>query len=152
MQDTIQEIFDIVDENDVPLGITKPRNVVHQELKDWHRVTGIFILNDKEELLCQQRSLQKDVNPGQWQCFFEGHLKTGETYLQNAIIEIEEELGLQLHDTELIAIGKGTDEEHKHHIRLFVYHCHHNNFHFSDGEVNQVQYSEIVIARILTRK
>jgi 16S rRNA (adenine1518-N6/adenine1519-N6)-dimethyltransferase len=89
------EAFDIVDENNQPVGEQKLRSVVHKELKDWHRATSIVIVNDKKEILCQQRSLKKDREPGMWQAGFGGHLKAGQTYLENAIEELEGYRGIR---------------------------------------------------------
>jgi len=59
-----EELFDIVDENDNPLGFTKTRKEAHREpLQDWHRTTHVWINNAQKEMLCQQRSLTKDSNP-----------------------------------------------------------------------------------------
>lgn len=52
-----EALFDIVDENNHPTGVAKPRSVVHAEETDWHRTTHIWILNNRGEGLCQQRSL-----------------------------------------------------------------------------------------------
>jgi isopentenyldiphosphate isomerase len=88
------ENFDIYDENNNPLWITKSRKIVHSELKDWHRVSHIWIYNDVWEILCQKRSVKKDSNPWLWMSFFGWHLKAWETYEENAINELEEEIWL----------------------------------------------------------
>jgi len=118
MLDTSQELFDIVDENDQPLGVTAPRDQVHKDLKEWHRVTGIWFLNSNNQLLCQQRSFKKDVHPGEWQLTFGGHVKAGETYQQNIVLEVHEELGLQIKEDQLIYLGKTKNELQKHHAKV----------------------------------
>lgn len=65
-----QEFFDIVDENNIPTGEVRSREEVHREKKDWHRAVHIWIINNRSEILCQQRSWKKDGNPGMWQSFF----------------------------------------------------------------------------------
>lgn len=145
MLDTSQELFDIVDENDMPLGIVKPRDLVHMEKQDWHRSTTIYIVNKDNQLLCQQRSMRKDANPGDWQCFFGGHVQAGETYDQNAIKELGEEIGLQIHSSELIFIGKGKGEKDKHHDAAYVYEWKGNEpeLVLNDGEVAQVKWMSL---------
>lgn len=135
-------MFDIVDENDNLLGIVKSRELVHKELIDWHRTTGIYIINDQDQLLCQQRSLAKDADPGEWQSFFGGHLKASENYISNAISELSEELGLHVKASDLIDIGQGRSEEYKHCYRVYVYRCNYSEaeFKFKDGEVEQVKW------------
>jgi isopentenyldiphosphate isomerase len=140
MLDTSQEIFDIYDQNDAATGQTKPRDYVHKTLVDWHRVTCIWIVNDKKQLLCQQRSFKKDVHPGMWQLTFGGHLQTGQTYDQNALLELNEELGLTPSLDNLINLGKANDPKHKHHAMCYIYHWNGNltDLVFNDGEVEQV--------------
>ncbi|MDQ3099299.1 MAG: NUDIX domain-containing protein [bacterium] len=145
MIDTSTELFDIVDENDNLLGITKPRDQVHKEMIDWHRTTGIFIVNSKKQVLCQQRSMQKDVEPGVWQPFFGGHLKAGETYIQNAIAELKEELNLTVNEKDLMNVYKVKREYYMHFSELFVYYWNGDasQLQFNDGEVEQVKWMSI---------
>ncbi|MDP2641459.1 MAG: NUDIX domain-containing protein [Candidatus Yanofskybacteria bacterium] len=116
-----EEYFDIVDQNDKLLGTKKPRTVVHQEMRDWHRATHIWIISRGEQILCQQRSLNKDSNPGQWQSFFGGHVQTGQTYEQAAKQELKEELGIELEVLRLLQpIYKIKNVPYKHHIMVYV--------------------------------
>lgn len=73
------EMFFVVDEDDNPLPAL-PRRLVHDH-GVWHRVAHIWILNTAGQILCQQRSLMKELNPGTWEPFFGGHLRPGEDYL-----------------------------------------------------------------------
>lgn len=91
-----QEFFDIVDENNVPTGEIKSRDLVHAEKKDWHRAVHIWIINDRGEILCQQRSWKKDGNPGKWQSFFGGHVKSGQTIEDCLKEELLEEVGIDI--------------------------------------------------------
>jgi isopentenyldiphosphate isomerase len=115
-----EEFFDIVDENNIPLDFSKSRKEVHDALQYWHRATHIWIVNNKNQILCQQRSLSKDANPGKWQSFFGGHLKTGQTYLDNAVEELSEELGLLIKPKELIPIHILKSDKAKHFGQVFV--------------------------------
>src|SRR3989338_9134722 len=91
-----EEFFDIVDENNKELGIQKSRSFVHESKEYWHRTTHVWIINTQKEILCQKRSALKDVNPGEWQSFFGGHLKAGQSYEENAREELQDELGIDL--------------------------------------------------------
>jgi 16S rRNA (adenine1518-N6/adenine1519-N6)-dimethyltransferase len=139
------ELFDIYDENNQPLGIQKSRSVVHKELKDWHRATHIWIVNEKGQILCQQRSMKKDVNPGKWQSFFGGHLKAGQTYESNALAELREELGLNIEAQDLIPIRTGKDEDVKHfgQVYLIKWNGNESDVHFDDGEVESVKWFDL---------
>lgn len=140
-----QELFDIVDENNVPTGETKPREVVHAELVDWHRATHVWIVNDKREVLCQQRSLTKDKNPGMWQSFFGGHLASGQTYESNALSELNEELGLQANATDLVPLYVKKHEGQKHFGQVYVLRWNGDLsvLRFDDGEVAQVKWMSL---------
>lgn len=88
------ELLFVVDEENTPLE-PLPRSIVHQK-QLWHRTTHIWIINDKTEVLCQKRSLHKDLSPGAWEPFFGGHILANENALINAVNEIREELGITL--------------------------------------------------------
>jgi|SRR2546429_3819557 len=137
-----EEVFDIYDENNNPIGIQKLRSVVHAKLKDWHRATHIWIVNDKGQILCQQRSMKKDANPGKWQSFFGGHLKAGQTYESNASAELNEELGLDIKVEDLVPIRNSKDEDVKHfgQVYLVKWNGDIGDLHFNDGEVEQVKW------------
>ncbi|HXS15141.1 MAG TPA: NUDIX domain-containing protein, partial [Candidatus Saccharimonadales bacterium] len=80
------ELLFTVDENNL-LQEPKPRNEVHAN-GYWHRTAHIWIFNDKKEILCQKRSLLKDMNPGKWEPFFGGHMAPQEEYIDNALLEL----------------------------------------------------------------
>lgn len=86
------ELFDVVDESDVVVG-QKTRGEVHAE-RLLHRAVHVFVFNKKGDLLLQQRSLLKDVHPGDWDSSVSGHLDAGEDYGVAAVRELEEEMGI----------------------------------------------------------
>ena len=87
------ELLFSVDENNNPIE-PQPRSLSHQT-GIWHRVSHVWITDGKGNLLCQQRSMLKDSNPGCWEPFFGGHLAPGQEYLAGARSELQEELGIQ---------------------------------------------------------
>jgi isopentenyl-diphosphate delta-isomerase type 1 len=87
------EIFDIVDEDDRVIG-QAPRSVCHGNPALIHRVAHVLVFNSRGELLLQKRSKHKDIQPGRWDTSVGGHLDPGESYLQAAIREMAEELGI----------------------------------------------------------
>ncbi len=68
----------------------------------WCRSTNVFVLNSKGEVLCHQRSLQKERLPGVWSTHMGGHVGLGETYESNAVKELEEEAGIKIHAPRLL--------------------------------------------------
>lgn len=139
------ETFDIVDQNNNSLNIVKSRDEVHKNLIDWHRVTHIWIVNSEKQILCQQRSLKKDANPGKWQSFFGGHLKSGENYEQNAIGELKEELGTDINADSLRALYIRKSETAKHFAHVYVLKLDKDisKFSYNDKEVEQVKWFSI---------
>jgi len=87
-----EEIFDVVDARDEVIG-RAPRSEVHRQ--GWrHRAAHILVFNSRDELFVQQRSLTKDMSPGQWDTSAAGHLDAGEDYDACARRELAEELGI----------------------------------------------------------
>lgn len=83
-------------------GVRLPRaEAIAQEA--WCRSTNIFVLNHAGEVLCHQRSLNKERLPGTWMTHLGGHVAVGETYESNARKEIEEEAGIRLAHLPLVA-------------------------------------------------
>jgi len=96
-----EEMFDVVDEQDRVLE-AKPRDTVHvNNLR--HRASHMLIFNRAGELFLQKRSIWKDRNPAVWDSSAAGHVDAGETYLEAAVREVREEIGV---DCELEKIGK----------------------------------------------
>ena len=53
-------------------------------------------MNSNGEILCHQRSLNKERMPGVWSTHFGGHVTQGETYESNAQKELSEEIGVHI--------------------------------------------------------
>ena len=86
------ELFDVVDENNVVIG-QEPRAKVHADgLR--HRAMHLFAYNKRGDLFLQKRSMLKDACPGLWDSSAAGHLDVGESYADCAARELEEELGV----------------------------------------------------------
>ncbi|WP_411828150.1 16S rRNA (adenine(1518)-N(6)/adenine(1519)-N(6))-dimethyltransferase RsmA [Luteolibacter sp. AS25] len=116
-----EEIFDVVDESDIPLR-TETRAVVHSE-NLIHRAVHIFVFNKNGDLYLQKRSHLKDKNAGVWDSSVSGHLDAGESYLEAAIRELDEETGIkevqEEHLEEILAV-KPSAETGWEHIKLFI--------------------------------
>ncbi len=98
------EFFDILDEQGNKTGRTKARTDVHRD-GDWHKAVHIWIVNDKDEVLLQRRSPNKDSYPNMWDISSAGHLTAGDDSLSGAVREIKEELGVGVQPSQLILIG-----------------------------------------------
>jgi len=89
-----QELLDVVDMEDKVIDV-RTRGDVHR-LGLMHRSVHILIFNTPGELFIQKRSMSKDSNPGLWDSSAAGHLESGEDYLDCAIRELGEELGIEV--------------------------------------------------------
>ena len=99
------EFFDILDEQGNKTGKIKKREDVHRD-GDWHKSVHIWIVNDKNEVLLQKRSSNKDSHPNMWDISCAGHLIAGDTSISGALREAKEELGLDLCSSQLQLIGQ----------------------------------------------
>lgn len=112
------EMFDVVDEEDQVVG-QETRDIVHrQDLL--HRAVHIFVFNKRKELFLQKRSRLKDRHPGVWDSSAAGHLNAGEAYLETAIRELEEELGIVGEELQEIAAIKACAATGWEHVKLYL--------------------------------
>lgn len=114
----MDEMVDIVDGNDNVIG-QKSRSDCHTN-KILHRGSAVLIFKDDsfQEILIQKRSMQKQMNPGDF-AFTGGHLAIGETYLKAAKRELQEEMFYKktlpkiIRFKELFKIKKYTDNDYE---------------------------------------
>ncbi len=86
------ELLDVVDTDDQVIDV-KSRGEIHARGL-MHRAVHVLVFNSNAELFVQKRSMLKDENPGQWDSSAAGHVDSGESYLDCAIRELGEELGI----------------------------------------------------------
>ena len=142
MTNTTELLF-TVDESNNPLD-PKPRKEVHTN-GYWHRTTQIVILNKKKQILCQRRSVTKDVNPGKWEYFFGGHVLAEQSYEDNAGEELKEELGITAlpKDFHLIKIYKITVGKEFRGAFSFAWNGSIDSLTLQEDEVDQVKWVNI---------
>jgi Isopentenyldiphosphate isomerase len=83
----------VVDENDKVIGEAERESFDYKN--DYYRVSALWVVNSKGEMLIAQRSWNKDSNPGKWGAAVSGTVEVGETYLENIMKETVEEIGLE---------------------------------------------------------
>lgn len=81
----------LVNENDIEVG-TMEKMEAHQKAI-MHRAFSVFIFNDKDEMLLQQRALTKYHSGGLWTNACCSHPRPNETTLNAAVRRLSEELG-----------------------------------------------------------
>lgn len=96
------ELWDIYDKDGNLTGRTAPRMEYGAPMPegDYHLAVTVVIVNSKEEMFCTHRSPEKPIFPGMWENTG-GSVLAGETSLQGAIRELEEETGLAAEPEEL---------------------------------------------------
>ena len=115
------ELIEIVDENGNFTGQVMDKEEAHDK-NLLHNEVGIFIINDKKEILLQKRSANKRFNPNKWG-LCAGHVDAYETLEEAALREIKEEVGLDVSIEELIPYGEKevTIKDSNSHITYFYY-------------------------------
>ena len=91
----MEEMIDVLNENGIKTGEILPRSEIHKKGL-WHRAIVVAIVNEKNEILLQQRSANKDKNPGLWDISVAGHISSGQDALSAATREINEEVSVNL--------------------------------------------------------
>ena len=71
----------------VPRSVMRKQNLLH-------RSSYVIVTNSNEQILVQKRSMNKDLYPGYYDPTTGGVVKDGENYEENAIRELNEELGI----------------------------------------------------------
>ncbi len=98
------ELLDIVDESGQPTGQVLDKKTIHdQGLR--HRDVHVWITNGRDYLE-QQRTWDKSIMPGAWDISVGGHVGASESYIDAAIRETGEELGLYLPRERFVNIGR----------------------------------------------
>ena len=139
------ELIDIIDENDKLLGYTEERNMAHEKGL-WHRHVGCWIMNEKGEVLMEQRAFSKVKNPGKW-CKPGGHVDAGEKPDEAIQREVYEEIGLKVEPKDVINIEIFKKE--REHDNTFTYgyifftNKKEEDYVIQEEEVNAVKYFKI---------
>lgn len=87
------EIVAIVDDGNNVVGSAARREMRAQQLP--HRATYILVFNSQGEVYVQKRTRTKDVFPGYYDPAAGGVVLAGESYLDGARRELEEEMGIR---------------------------------------------------------
>lgn len=102
------EFFDILTPDGRLTGQSKERSQVHKD-GDPHGTARIWIVrrgaSGEAELLLQKRAHRKDSFPDCLDASCAGHLSAGQGFMEGALRELQEELGLQADPSDLHYIG-----------------------------------------------
>ena len=91
----------LVNENDDQIGVM-PKMEAHQKAV-LHRAFSVFILNNKNELMLQQRAAHKYHSPGLWTNTCCSHQRVGESNIEAGKRRLQEEMGFVTELEEIIS-------------------------------------------------
>lgn len=101
------EMLVVVDEDDQVVGQASREEIHAKGL--WHRSVHVLVINGEGQVLLQQRSMKKDLNPGRWTSSASGHVDADDaSYQVAARREFEEELGFPA-EGKLRPVGKALE-------------------------------------------
>lgn len=116
----------VVDESDNEIGVESQDIVDQKNLR--YRVSALWLINSKGDVLLARRAYTKSHHPGKWGPAVAGTVEAGETYEDNIIKEAKEELGISNLKITLGPKAK-VDGKHKHFTQWFV-----GNIDWSESE------------------
>jgi isopentenyl-diphosphate delta-isomerase len=128
----MDELIDIVDDLGEPTGHIALKSEAHKH--GWyHNTIHLWLFTSKGDILLQQRSHKKVIYPLLWDVSVAGHIDAGETFIEAALRETEEEIGLQLQPESLNKIG------------VILHESSYNEGSIRDNEFHQVYISELKV-------
>lgn len=100
------EYIDLRNKDGSPTGEIKERSLIHRD-GDLHGTAHVWLIRYREdvhsaEVLLQKRSKNKDSFPGSYDISSAGHIPAGVDFLDSALRELEEELGIKAGAEDLI--------------------------------------------------
>src|SRR5690606_10989789 len=98
---TAEEQVILVNENDEPIGLMEKIEAHEKALL--HRAFSVFILNNKNQIMLQQRAAGKYHSPLLWTNTCCSHQRKGETNIQAGKRRLQEEMGFSVELKELFS-------------------------------------------------
>ena len=83
----------LVNSNNEPIGLM-PKMEAHEKAL-LHRAFSVFVINGNNELMLQQRALQKYHSPGLWTNTCCSHQRDGEENIEAGLRRLQEEMGFE---------------------------------------------------------
>ena len=128
----MEEHIDIVDQHGIPTGVSVPKSEIHSK-GHLHNTAHVWFYSSEGNILLQQRAASKTIYPLLWDVSVAGHIDAGETYIEAALRETEEEIGLQLKPESLSKIG------------VILHESSYNKGSIQDNEFHHVYISELKV-------
>src|SRR3972149_5374423 len=90
----------VLNDKGKPIGKILARDEVHEK-ELWHEVVHIWIVNEEEKLLLQERSAEKEQYANVLHISSAGHVIAGESILETALREVKEEINLDVNASDM---------------------------------------------------
>lgn len=100
----MDELIDILDSNGNFTGESCLKSVAHKKGL-FHATIHVWFYTKNQQVLLQKRASTKKVFPNLWDVSVAGHISAGETILESAIREVNEEIGLKIFENQLTKVG-----------------------------------------------
>jgi isopentenyldiphosphate isomerase len=100
----LEEYIDIVTKHGKPTGRSAPKSEIHSK-GHYHHTVHLWLYTKSGAILLAQRSASKVICPLLWDVSVAGHIDAGESMIEAAKREAQEEIGLTVHEKDLENIG-----------------------------------------------
>ena len=105
----MSEIWDIYDRNKNKTGRFHKRGLALNK-DDYHIIIHAWVVNSNDEVIITKRHESKRICPNMWECT-EGSILAGESSVEGAVRELEEEIGLSFKKEEAVFLTSFVLEE-----------------------------------------
>lgn len=100
----MDEYIDVVDKQGNFIGKSELKSIIHKK-GYYHHTAHVWFYTKNGAVLLSQRSAKKTICPLLWDVSVAGHIDAGETPMQAAVRETQEEIGITISENNLQPIG-----------------------------------------------
>ena len=141
-----EELLVVLDADGKKTSFKEYRSVVHKN-NLYHQEIGVIPMNDKKQVLLQRRSKNKKSYPNCW-ALCAGHVVNDQTLIEAAVMEANEELGVNISKSDLkllVSQTKNDREDNKCYATCFLYETKFNidQFKKQNEEVEELKWFNI---------
>lgn len=140
-----EEMLQCYDEKGNPTELHTRTEVRQEPPRFWFAVSRIWLVNGLGQVMCSKRSQGVSSHAGKWQTYFGGHVAAGDTILETAQRELEEEAGLHRPLEDFFLIKKGRNDKKKVFFESFAvrFDGMSSDLRFSDREVSEAKWMDL---------
>lgn len=149
----MEEMIDVLNENGIKTGEVITRSEIHKRGL-WHKIVVIAIVDEQNQLLMQQRSFKKITGAGKWDVAAAGHVSSGQSSVEAAVREINEEVGIKIsaNDLKYITTYKKISEVRTDFIDKQIFDCYIVKIKEINMQDITLQESEVADAKLVTKE